>query len=69
VSEEIRELKRKAIFFQTDVTKKSEVDKAFSATEEAFGGLDICLNVAGVCIHQQLRICLKRIMIMSWTPI
>jgi NAD(P)-dependent dehydrogenase (short-subunit alcohol dehydrogenase family) len=52
VAEEIKKIGRKAVAFQTDVTKKSEVDSAFAATVEELGGLDICLNVAGVCVHE-----------------
>jgi NAD(P)-dependent dehydrogenase (short-subunit alcohol dehydrogenase family) len=52
VAEEIKSLGRKALTFQTDITKKSEVESAFTATARELGGLDICLNVAGVCIHQ-----------------
>jgi NAD(P)-dependent dehydrogenase (short-subunit alcohol dehydrogenase family) len=52
VSEEIKIMGRKSLAFKADVTNKAEVEKAFGATAEAFGGLDICLNVAGVCIHE-----------------
>jgi NAD(P)-dependent dehydrogenase (short-subunit alcohol dehydrogenase family) len=51
-ADEIKAMGRKALAFKTDVTVKSEVDAAFAATVKAFGSLDICLNVAGVCIHQ-----------------
>jgi sorbose reductase len=52
VAEEIKKTGRKALALKADVTKKDEVEKAFTATFKEFGGLDICLNVAGVCIHQ-----------------
>jgi NAD(P)-dependent dehydrogenase (short-subunit alcohol dehydrogenase family) len=52
VADEINKMGRKALAFKADVTKKDEVEKAFAATSKEFGGLDICLNVAGVCIHQ-----------------
>ena len=52
VAGEVEALHRKALVFKTDVTNKAAVDAAFSATAKALGGLDICLNVAGVCIHQ-----------------
>jgi len=52
VAAEIKTLNRKAIFFKADVTNKAAVDEAFTATAKSLGGLDICLNVAGVCIHQ-----------------
>jgi sorbose reductase len=52
VAEEIKKMGRKALAFKADVTNKAEVEKVFAATAKEFGGLDICLNVAGVCIHQ-----------------
>jgi NAD(P)-dependent dehydrogenase (short-subunit alcohol dehydrogenase family) len=51
-AEEIKKMGRKAIAFKADVTNKAEVDAAFQATAKQLGGLDICLNVAGVCIHK-----------------
>jgi sorbose reductase len=52
VAEEIKRTGRKALPLKVDVTNKSEVDAAFTATAKELGGLDICVNVAGVCIHQ-----------------
>lgn len=52
VAEEIKKMGRRASAFKADVTNKAEVDQVFATTAEEFGGLDICLNVAGVCIHQ-----------------
>jgi NAD(P)-dependent dehydrogenase (short-subunit alcohol dehydrogenase family) len=52
VAEEIKKMGRRALAFRADVTHKAEVEAAFTATAKEFGGLDICLNVAGVCIHQ-----------------
>ncbi|MBN1644152.1 MAG: SDR family oxidoreductase [Dehalococcoidales bacterium] len=52
VVEEIREMGRKAFAFEADVTKKDSLRKAFEGTQKEFGRLDICLNNAGVCIHQ-----------------
>jgi sorbose reductase len=52
VAEEIKKMGRKALAFKADVTHKDEVEKAFASTAKELGGLDICLNVAGVCIHQ-----------------
>src|SRR5512137_3101709 len=52
VAEEIKTMGRKSLAFKADVTNKAEVEKAFAATAKALGGLDICLNVAGVCIHE-----------------
>jgi sorbose reductase len=51
-ADEIAAMGRKSLAFKTNVTIKTEVDAAFAATAKAFGGLDICLNVAGVCIHE-----------------
>lgn len=52
VAEEIKKIGRRSIAFKVDVTNQGEVNKAFTATVQEFGGLDICLNVAGVCVHQ-----------------
>ncbi len=52
VADEIQKKGRKAIAFKADVTNKAEVDKAFAATVSELGGLDVCLNVAGVCVHK-----------------
>jgi NAD(P)-dependent dehydrogenase (short-subunit alcohol dehydrogenase family) len=52
VAEEIQKKGRKALAFKADVTSKAEVEQVFAATAKEFGGLDICLNVAGVCIHE-----------------
>ena len=49
---EIKNLGRKAVAFKVDVTKKADVEKAFSASAKQLGGLDICINNAGVCIHE-----------------
>jgi len=49
---EIRKKGRKSIGIQVDVTKKDQVDKAFTETAKALGGLDICINNAGIAIHK-----------------
>ena len=52
VVDEIKKMKRKAATFKCDVTKKASVQAAYADTVKALGGLDISLNVAGVCVHQ-----------------
>ena len=38
----------RAIFLATDVHKAADIEQAVAATVEAFGGLDIAFNNAGV---------------------
>jgi NAD(P)-dependent dehydrogenase (short-subunit alcohol dehydrogenase family) len=52
VVEEIGTLGKKAIAFRADVTRKTEVESAFTAAARELNGLDICVNNAGVCIHE-----------------
>ena len=52
VAEEIKKLGRKAVAIKVDVTKKADVEKAFSAAAKQLGRLDIVINNAGVCIHE-----------------
>ena len=49
---EIRQKGRKSIAIQVDITKKEQVDKAFAETAKALGGLDICINNAGISIQK-----------------
>jgi sorbose reductase len=49
---EIRKKGRKSIGIQVDVTKKDQIDSAFAKTAKEFGGLDICINNAGIAIHK-----------------
>ena len=49
VAKEIRQLGRKGVALQADVTRKDQVQKAFADTVKELGRLDICVNNAGVC--------------------
>ena len=46
VARECEELGARAIFVQTDVTKKDSVERAIAAAVDRFGGLDILVNNA-----------------------
>lgn len=52
VVHEIRALGRRAMAVACDVTRSQEVEAAISGVLAEFGGLDIVLNNAGICIHQ-----------------
>lgn len=52
VVDEIRALGRRAMAVACDVTRSQEVEAAISGVLAEFGGLDIVLNNAGICIHQ-----------------
>jgi NAD(P)-dependent dehydrogenase (short-subunit alcohol dehydrogenase family) len=52
VAEEIKKLGRKAVAIKVDVTKKADVEKAFTAAAKQLGRLDIVINNAGVCMHE-----------------
>lgn len=49
---EIQKKGRKSIGIQVDVTKKDQVDSAFAKAAKALGGLDICINNAGISIQK-----------------
>ena len=55
VANEIHQLGHKGIAIQTDVSRKEQVDKAFLQTAEQLGGLDICVNNAGVSMRESRR--------------
>jgi len=48
VAEEIRELGRRSLFVQTDVSKKSEVDNLVGTVSAELGPIDILVNNAGI---------------------
>ena len=52
VAEEIKKLGRKVVAIKVDVTKKADVENAFTAAAMQLGRLDIVINNAGVCIHE-----------------
>ena len=49
---EIQAKGRKSIGIQVDVTRKEQVDNAFTKAIQALGGLDICINNAGISIQK-----------------
>lgn len=49
---EIQAKGRKSIGIQVDVTRKDQVDNAFTKAAKALGGLDICINNAGISIQK-----------------
>ena len=55
VATEINRMGVKALALQADVSKKDEVDKAFSETAKEFGRLDICVNNAGVSFQMPVE--------------
>ena len=55
VAAELHRIGVKALAYQVDVSKKDEVDKAFSETAKEFGRLDICVNNAGVSFQMPVE--------------
>jgi len=55
VADEISKMGVKALAYQADVSKKDEVDIAFSETAKEFGRLDICVNNAGVSFQMPIE--------------
>jgi NAD(P)-dependent dehydrogenase (short-subunit alcohol dehydrogenase family) len=55
VAAEINEMGVKALAYQADVSKKDEVDTAFSETLKEFGRLDICVNNAGISFQMPIE--------------
>jgi NAD(P)-dependent dehydrogenase (short-subunit alcohol dehydrogenase family) len=49
---EIRRKGRQSLAIQVDVTIKEQIDKALAETARELGGLDICINNAGIAIHK-----------------
>jgi NAD(P)-dependent dehydrogenase (short-subunit alcohol dehydrogenase family) len=52
VAKEVRQTGRRSVAVQADVRRKEDVQRALAATVTALGGLDICVNNAGICIHE-----------------
>ena len=55
VAAELHRIGVKALAYQVDVSKKDEVDRAFSKTAKEFGRLDICVNNAGVSFQMPVE--------------
>ena len=55
VAGEIRRLGRNCLALQADVSRREDVDKAFTETVSVLGGLDICLNNAGISIQKPVE--------------
>jgi NAD(P)-dependent dehydrogenase (short-subunit alcohol dehydrogenase family) len=53
VVEEIKKIGKKAVAFQADVTKKDDLERAFSTLAKQLGGLDIVINNAGVFCNNE----------------
>jgi NAD(P)-dependent dehydrogenase (short-subunit alcohol dehydrogenase family) len=51
VAGEIRQHGVKALVLEGDVSQKSDVDRAFATTKSDFGGLEICVNNAGISMQ------------------
>ena len=54
VAEEIRAIGRRSLVVQTDVSKKSDVDKMVQKTMDEFGVIDILVNNASILIMRSL---------------
>ena len=55
VTDEIRRLGRNSLAVQADVSRKEDVDRAFAETVKGLGGLDICLNNAGISLQKPVE--------------
>ncbi len=55
VASEIQKLGVRCIFFEGDVAHKEDVARAFVETAKQFGGLDICVNNAGVSMQNPVE--------------
>lgn len=51
-AEEIKQHGGDAIAVQADVTKAEDVSRAVETTVNHYGRIDICVNNAGICIHE-----------------
>ena len=55
VAAAIKKLGRKSIAIQGDVSKKDDVNKAFTKVSEEFHRLDICVNNAGISMQKPIE--------------
>lgn len=55
VSREIKDLGRKSLSFNVDVTKKSQVEEMVKAALDAFGKIDVLVNAAGIFIRSAIE--------------
>jgi len=55
VVSEIKKLGIRCIYCEGDVSRKGDVDRAFTETAKQFGSLDICVNNAGVSMQSPVE--------------
>jgi NAD(P)-dependent dehydrogenase (short-subunit alcohol dehydrogenase family) len=55
VADGIKNMGRKSLAVQADVSKKDDVQKAFELVDKEFGRLDICVNNAGISMQKPVE--------------
>jgi NAD(P)-dependent dehydrogenase (short-subunit alcohol dehydrogenase family) len=55
VAAEINKLGVRNLVFEADISRKSDVDRAFTMTATEFGRLDICVNNAGISMQKPVE--------------